>query len=70
MSSAIFDFADIRSRMLGDDKPMPALAPLKDVSKLVCLECDGSGWMQVYSPSPPAFDICEGCGNPEAKPCP
>ena len=35
-----------------------------------CSECDGNGFVEVYSPRPPAFDTCPKCHNPEGHPCP
>jgi hypothetical protein len=29
-----------------------------------CRDCDNGGWVQVYSPLPPAFGECEKCYNP------
>lgn len=42
-----------------------------DVSCLyVCTECDDGGWVQVYGPNPPAFDVCPTCHNPNGHPSP
>ena len=62
--SLVFDFADIRSRMLGDDKPA------RKAEEPACTACEGGGWVQIYSPMPPAFGICERCFNPDGHPCP
>jgi len=62
MSNLIFDYADIRSRMLGDDKPAPK------AEKPTCHRCDGKGWMPALFYV--GFMACHVCGNPEAKPCP
>lgn len=35
-----------------------------------CDRCEGGGWVQVYSPSPPAFDVCPKCFNPKGHPSP
>lgn len=35
-----------------------------------CSTCFDGGWVQVYSPRPPAFDVCPACHNPENHPCP
>lgn len=36
----------------------------------VCETCEGGGWVHVYSPSPPAFEECPDCHNPDDYPCP
>lgn len=61
MTSAIFDFTDIRKRMLGGNKAKPE-----------CPKCEGcgGGWVQVYSPRPPAFEICPHCFNEDNLPSP
>ena len=35
-----------------------------------CSRCEGYGYVQVHSPSPPAFETCDLCGNPEGHPLP
>jgi hypothetical protein len=35
-----------------------------------CSECDNGGWVQVYSPRPPAFEMCHKCFNPSDNPSP
>lgn len=35
-----------------------------------CAECFNGGWVQVYSPRPPAFGVCPACGNPSGAPSP
>jgi hypothetical protein len=35
-----------------------------------CDRCDNGGWVQVYSPRPPAFGVCPDCGNLSDNPSP
>ena len=35
-----------------------------------CPRCEGGGWVEVYSPFPPAFEECPLCYNQEEYPCP
>ena len=35
-----------------------------------CEKCEGGGWVPVYSPSPPEFEICQMCFNPKSNPRP
>jgi hypothetical protein len=35
-----------------------------------CDACESGGWVQVYSPCPPSFDVCSACYNPFDYPCP
>ena len=66
MSSAIFDFADIRSRMLGGDKPKP-----QALAEPVCEVCEGGGWeMYGIGIGDPHFRTCPKCHNPEDHPSP
>lgn len=37
---------------------------------LFCEECQDGGWVQVYSPNPPAFDVCPKCHNQYERECP
>jgi len=67
MTSAVFDFSDIRSRMLGDLKPQPNR---EEPPAVPCSLCEGCGWVECYSPRPPAFTLCTRCFNPESRPCP
>lgn len=41
-------------------RPMPEERPAP-----VCSTCEGGGWVEVYSPYPPAFEVCPDCLNPE-----
>jgi hypothetical protein len=41
MTSLINDYAEIRKRMLGDNKPKPKPALLG-----VCSKCKGAGWVR------------------------
>jgi hypothetical protein len=59
MTSAVFDFKDIHTRMRGDNKLEP-----------VCAKCEGAGFVETYCANPPAFAICPHCYNPEEHPCP
>jgi hypothetical protein len=60
MTSAVFDFKDIRARMLGNEKKQPE-----------CIRCDGSGWIEDYVVTrPPAFETCPLCFNPKGQPSP
>ena len=43
----------------------PATAPVA-----FCRRCESGGWIQVYSPRPPAFEICPDCFNPQGIECP
>ena len=38
--------------------------------KRACPTCEGDGWVHVHSESPPAFEACPECHNPEDLPCP
>ena len=38
--------------------------------RMSCPECGGGGWVQVYSPRPPAFEECQMCYNILKLPCP
>jgi len=68
MPNLIFDYADIRSRMLGEDKPTPKC---QMVAEDICDLCAGGGWeMYGLGINDPHFRTCPTCGNPEAKPCP
>lgn len=29
-----------------------------------CDTCENGGWVQIYSPMPPAFGVCQSCFNP------
>lgn len=49
---------------------IPAEPPTEEPEVLVCETCEGGGWVQVYSPCPPGFDICPSCFNPDENPCP
>ena len=35
-----------------------------------CSTCEGGGWVQVFSPNPPAFEECPDCYNPNKLPSP
>lgn len=35
-----------------------------------CRVCEGGGWVQVYSPKPPAFEECPSCFNVLRLPSP
>lgn len=35
-----------------------------------CPKCHGEGFVEVYSPRPPAFEECDLCGNPAGHPLP
>ena len=35
-----------------------------------CAKCENGGWMQVYSPNPPCFNVCDECFNPFDRPSP
>lgn len=64
-SSLIFDFADIRSRMLGDLKARP------EPSKPLCPKCDDAGWVNQFHPTvQPYFVTCNFCYNPRGLPSP
>jgi len=55
---------------------IPAVADSSEEQTLIesgeipCPNCEGGGWMQVYSPCPPAFEMCTVCYNPHNVPCP
>lgn len=62
--------ADIAAR-LKQLTPDPGAATLATkIEPLTCAKCEGGGWVEVYSPSPPQFDRCPNCGNPEGHPSP
>lgn len=46
--------------------------PIAEVEgdETICPTCEGGGWVQVYSPHPPAFEVCSDCYNPGEVPCP
>jgi len=62
MTSLIYNYVEIRMRMLGDNKPKPKPALLG-----VCSRCKGAGWV---CDSIGAISICNGCYNPTCKPAP
>ena len=62
MTGLIYNYVEIRMRMLGDNKPKPKPALLG-----VCLKCKGAGWV---CDSIGAISICNGCYNPTCKPAP
>lgn len=41
-----------------------------EASSEQCPECEGGGWVQVYSNNPPAFQECPECCNPDDLPSP
>ena len=57
------DFDFIRARMAEIAEPEAA-------AEDVCPECEGGGWVQVYSPCPPSFGVCQSCFNPDDLPSP
>ncbi len=67
------DFAAIAARLRDVASP---LAPKIEVAPepepdQVCTTCEGGGWaMAAYQPSPPNFEVCPDCGNPEGHPQP
>jgi hypothetical protein len=66
MSSLIYDYRDIRSRMLGDLKPKPEPKP-----KPLCPKCHDSGWViSVVPRAPVGFITCNACFNPKGLPSP
>jgi hypothetical protein len=73
MPPLVFDFPDIRSRMLGDDKPKPiSTAPRSDHPPL-CSLCRDVGWVGIRTipvGKPLAFKCCPRCFNPDNRPCP
>lgn len=66
MPEAVFDFADIRSRMLGEDKVKPMVRMVK------CETCGDLGWIKTHDFAQRSYRYsdCPLCRNPEAKPCP
>jgi hypothetical protein len=44
--------------------------PVEALPEPVCERCEGNGFVEVYSPRPPAFDTCPVCHNPEGHPFP
>jgi hypothetical protein len=57
------DFDYIRARMAEIASPEPAAEDL-------CPECEGAGWVQVFSHHPPLSGVCPSCLNPDDHPCP
>ena len=61
MSSYVADdFAGINRRM-------QELSTVIDEAEEDCAKCDGAGWMQIYSPRPPNYTICDRCFNPKGR---
>ena len=63
MSSAIFDFKDIRARMFGDLK-----AELAPTPTAPCRFCQGTGWL--IAPYNGQYVVCSICLNPKGLPSP
>lgn len=73
MTSIVFDFEDIRSRMLGDDKPQPQpkTRPSKNMiatKAADCHICKDIGWISILDTK--AFKVCPRCYNPNCLPSP
>jgi len=62
VSAIVFDYAGIRSRMLGDLKAQP------QPKNGLCPKCDDAGW--VYSGPIRGFTVCNICLNPKFRVAP
>ena len=68
--SFVFDFVDIRSRMLGDNKPQPEKKTIKkSIDPFDCSECMDTGWVPstMYTHR---WKRCPNCRNVDSKECP
>ncbi len=64
------DFAAIAARLREVASPLAPKIEVAPEPDQVCAACEGGGWVQVSSPSPPAFAECPDCCNPEGHPSP
>lgn len=65
MGNIADDFALIAKNLKRLQNPQEE-EPLEDY----CSRCENSGWVQVWSPFPPAFGTCPDCCNPKDYPSP
>jgi hypothetical protein len=64
--SIVFDFVDIRSRMLGDEKPQPQKKEKKSKEHFDCVDCADAGWVhQNYLTN--RWRRCPSCLNADNK---
>lgn len=48
----------------GGDPENPRCPDCRDIIYEDCTECGNGGYVETYSPRPPAFTTCEKCYNP------
>jgi len=61
MTSFVYDFKDIASRMKGELKAQPEITSIYPY----CAICEDTGWVEdPFTARPPAFKECTYCGNP------
>ncbi len=62
------DFAAIAARLKGiEPDPTSGAFGKIEITEPECEACEDVGWVQAYSPRPPAFDVCPKCFNPNGR---